>query len=364
MKLGVLYREIKDFPATFTCCTVWVLVFGALSAAQLTAGVRLTWTNWLLSGIGGGHRFGDIALLDIRHGEVWRLLTSTCVHYSILHIVLNLVAMYQLGTLVESWYGSALFAFIYGLIGGLGNLAAVLARFMAGSDPRIHSGGGSVVIIGLVGLCAVAGWQSETRMGKTLGRLMVVVLFFTALVGIALPRYIDNWGHAGGALAGAVIGVFHRALLRAASRPAAWGAGACATIVMLACGAAQVVDDRREAPAREEERLLRRRFDLDRTARELWSTGRLIRLRGDPSVMLRGLDNVARQLDPPLRAEIMRLLAKVAPAKDRPLSREEAQELARGIARVLKQLHDDSMANQRRLKQLRQAPAYRRPGLP
>ena len=65
-----------------------------------------SWTRLLVLGIGDGHRFGDLALQDLAHGEYWRLITSTFVHFSVLHLVLNLIAMYQLGTMVESWYGS------------------------------------------------------------------------------------------------------------------------------------------------------------------------------------------------------------------------------------------------------------------
>ena len=152
-------------------------------ASQLADGASLPWTRWLFSGIGAGHRFGDLTLPEVSRGEIWRLVTCTFVHYSILHIGLNLLAMYQLGTLVESWYGSPQFVFIYGVIAGFGNLIAVLVRSYNGWGPRVHSGGGSVVILGLVGLCAIVGWRLRARMGPLLYRQMVGVLIVTALLG-------------------------------------------------------------------------------------------------------------------------------------------------------------------------------------
>ena len=142
-----------------------------------------------------------------------------------IHLVLNLIAMYQLGTMVESWYGTPQFVFIYGLTGGGGNLVSVLIRHAIGSSRRVHSGGGSVVIMGLVGLCAVAGLRSRTEMGVSLGRIMVFFMVMTAIIGIALPQFIDNWGHAGGALVGIALGFGHRILLNAVRRPSAWGRG-------------------------------------------------------------------------------------------------------------------------------------------
>ena len=131
--------------------------------------------------------------------------------------------MYQLGTMVESWYGTPQSIFIYGLTGGGGNLVSVLIRHAIGSNPRIHSGGGSVVIMGLVGLCAVVGLRSRTELGVSLGRLMVFFMVTTAILGAVLPQFIDNWGHAGGALVGIALGFAPSRLL--AGRRQALGLG-------------------------------------------------------------------------------------------------------------------------------------------
>ena len=113
--------------------------------------------------------------------------------------------------------------FIYGLTGGGGNLVSVLIRHVIGSNPRIHSGGGSVVIMGLVGLCAVVGLRSRTEMGVSMGRLMVFFMVVTAVLGAALPQFIDNWGHAGGAIGGNRGGVCPSRIV--ARRPQAVGMG-------------------------------------------------------------------------------------------------------------------------------------------
>jgi hypothetical protein len=167
----------------------------------------------------------------------------------VIHIALNLLAFYMLGTLVESWYGAPQFIFIYGLTGGLGNLVSALIRYAIGSGQNVHSGGGSVVIMGLIGLCAVMGWRSRTATGSDLGWQMSKALGLTGLLGIAFPRYIDNWGHAGGAFVGALLGLLHRWFLRQYARPAAWGMGVLMVLVIVGCGLAQWSADRREARA-------------------------------------------------------------------------------------------------------------------
>ncbi len=216
MTLRGVVQEVRDFPATFAFCLLWVIVFGGFMGTQISSGAHPSWQKWLFFGIGNGHRFGDLTLEDLGAYEYWRLITSTFIHFSLIHLVLNTAAMYQIGTLVESWYGTPQSIFIYGVTGGVGNLISALIRYEIGSNPHIHSGGGSVVIMGLVGLCAVAGLRSKTPMGLSLGRLMLFFIVVTAAIGIALPQYIDNWGHTGGALVGAVLGFMHRGLLRAA----------------------------------------------------------------------------------------------------------------------------------------------------
>ena len=66
---------------------------------------------------------------DLARGEYWRLITSTFVHFSLLHLGLNVLAMYQLGTMTESWFGKSQLVFIYGLTGGGGNLISAILRY-------------------------------------------------------------------------------------------------------------------------------------------------------------------------------------------------------------------------------------------
>jgi hypothetical protein len=104
------------------------------------------------------------------------------------------------------------------------------------------------VILGLVALCAVVGWRSRTRIGAFLRSQMVGLLIATAVLGQMVP-IIDNWGHAGGALAGAAIGFTHRILIRTPKRPVAKWLGSLAVLLLAASGAAQIHDNRIEARA-------------------------------------------------------------------------------------------------------------------
>ena len=169
MTLRTLAQDIRDYPATACFSLIWILIFAAMVAVRMQEQPAPGVWRFLVLGIGDGHRFGDLTLRDLRHGEVWRLITCTFIHYSLIHIALNVLAFFLLGTLVESWYGTSQLILIYGLTGGLGNLVSAGIRYAIGSGENVHSGGGSVVIMGLIGLCAVMGLRSQTAMGSDLG---------------------------------------------------------------------------------------------------------------------------------------------------------------------------------------------------
>lgn len=213
-------------PATFGLAASWILVFLAMIAVQ---GGLQTGGNIIAGGISPltSHPFGDLRSRELMQGQLWRALTATFIHYSILHILFNLMGLYQLGRLMESWYGTSQFLGLYVVIGFFGNLLAGFSKPLVAAALRPlvtipvdgASGGGSGVLCGLIAMLAVVGWRSKSRYGDYLKGQMIGVLGFTAVLGVVIPN-IDNFGHAGGAIIGALCGFLDPYLLRRAERPA------------------------------------------------------------------------------------------------------------------------------------------------
>ena len=172
-----------------------------------------------------------------------------------------------------------------------------MIRYAIGSGQNVHSGGGSVVIMGLIGLCAVMGWRSRTATGSDLGWQMSKALGLTALLGIAFRGYIDNWGHAGGAFVGSLLGLLHRWFLRQYSRPAAWGMGIVSALVIAGCAIAQMNSDRREAPLRLDATLRTELFVREVAYRNLRATPVLLDQQVDHRLLASRLDSLAAVLD-------------------------------------------------------------------
>lgn len=344
-----LAREFRDYPATSWICVTWIVVFAAMTYVHHASGEALALTRWLAFGFGGGERFGDLTLGDLQRGQVWRLVTCNFVHYSLLHIVLNVLAMYQLGSIVESWYGWHQLLLIYGLTGTGGNLLSALGRIWMRSSIAVHSAGGSVVIMGLVGLCAVAGWRMRTPEGRWLAKVMMGFALSTAVLGWRFPSYIDNWGHAGGFVVGLMLGLLHRRFSASEAKPSAYAMGALTLLLIVLAAGVQYAVDRHEWPHRLEQ-------TLDRRARYLvWASAELNKLRMSADTRFEAgrvkkwLENVEPWLDAAGQAEIRAFRPLVLEAATTPLDDSRRPEFANRIDGVLAALRRNYEDLRRRL---------------
>lgn len=218
-------RPIGRYPVTTALGLAWCLFFLLMGWRIGLANTLLAPTRTLFGGYVPtdlSHLFGDVTPRELYAGQWWRALTATFVHFNVLHLLLNLIGLIQLGRLLEGWYGSSVFLLIYVVIGGLGNLGANLARPWLGDSVnalQLHSGGGSTVVLGLVGLVTVVGWRNPDEFPKRARWWLLALLAINAGLGFFVPN-IDNLGHFAGIAVGAVIGLLDRRFLALAERPA------------------------------------------------------------------------------------------------------------------------------------------------
>ena len=257
MRFRRILREFTDFPATTSIGLLWVAVYVAMAWYQ---GTPHAGSDWLRGGIQPttSHVFGDLTSRQLYAGQVWRVVTATFVHYGLLHLGLNLVSLYQLGRVVEDWYGTGRFVALYVILGGMGNALAGLARPWlpvisgTGIPWDTPSGGGSTAIFGLVFLLLVGAWRSKTRFGDYAKGVILFLVVLNGAIAYVLRHYLDHYGHAGGAIVGALVGLAHPWLSRDPEGPAARRAGWAGAAVLVACAGAQAWADRSERAERAE----------------------------------------------------------------------------------------------------------------
>lgn len=147
------------------------------------------------------------AQVGVAAGEYYRLLTSAFMQANLLHIALNMYALYLFGPPVEAALGRVRFAALY-LIAAVGG-SAVSYTF---ANPMQPSLGASGAIFGLLGAFLVI----NRRLGRDTGGVIALLLVNFAF-GLLVPR-IDWRAHLGGL----AFGVLCAAVIAyAPARPAA-----------------------------------------------------------------------------------------------------------------------------------------------
>jgi rhomboid protease GluP len=146
-----------------------------------------------------GADFGPLTL----GGEWWRLVTSTFVHFGLLHIGFNMWCLYNLGRSLEFLMGRKAFAATYLASGVCGSVVSICWH------PLDIGAGASGAIFGVAGTFAAYLFlkrvaispQAMKRTRNSIGGFIVYNLAFGAVVG-----RIDNSAHLGGLIGGAILG--------------------------------------------------------------------------------------------------------------------------------------------------------------
>lgn len=134
-------------------------------------------------------------LPEVLHGQVWRLLSPIFVHFDLLHIFFNVMVLKDLGTFIETRFGSPYFVALVVVFGVLSNLGQAVW-----GHPLF--GGMSGVNYALLGFLWIRGrfdrnaaWQLNPTTVQ-----MMLIWFVLCLVGVF--GNIANTAHAVGLVAG------------------------------------------------------------------------------------------------------------------------------------------------------------------
>lgn len=177
----------------------------AVPVAYLILGVTIVVSFYGLSADGQAVA-RDLALdkAALAHGELYRLVSPVLVHLNILHLAVNMYALYLLGPLVEGLWGSATFGAIYVLTAA----GASTVSFLSGSSTEV---GASGALFGLIGVLIAGSILRRSTPDPRIRGLAPRLLAFAAVLiaaGFAFPDSIDNGAHIGGLAAGLWLGLF------------------------------------------------------------------------------------------------------------------------------------------------------------
>ncbi len=201
--LPPLKQAFKRLPVTLSCVVLSIIgyllyKFSGVSGWDAALFQQLTFFKV--------NKVGVYAFFSVPAGQYWRLITPIFLHFSLMHIVFNMLWLWDLGRRVELLQGSVRMLGIVLVIGMGSNLAQFLY-----ADAGIF-GGMSGVIYGLLGY----GWiwsamcpQLSLQIPRPvlifmLAWMVLCIMGFTSLMGLG---DVANAAHVGGLVMGMLMGL-------------------------------------------------------------------------------------------------------------------------------------------------------------
>jgi membrane associated rhomboid family serine protease len=164
---------------------LWVLLISGSTMNVIGGAVARDLTTW----------GANDSRLVLEQGQHWRLLTYVLLHGGLMHLVLNMWALWSLGRHVELIYGSRRMVYIYIFAGIAGGIASAAFR----AYPVI-SVGASGAVLGMMGALVyfAVGMRGAVDWRAFMGPV-VINLFYGFFI-----RGIDNHAHIGGFIGGVI----------------------------------------------------------------------------------------------------------------------------------------------------------------
>ena len=187
-------EKILKRPAAFP----WRMRGGGLTAGLLVACVVVglatklgqdpEWTGWLL-----------MSWERVQAGQAWRLFTPALIHFSLWHLLFNLLWLQDLGTVLEAKLGTARFAAVVAIV-------ALVSNFSQYAVGGAGFGGLSGVVYGVFGYLWVRG-KRDFHFGVILSPMTSgLPLVFLALGIFGLLGRAASGAHLSGLVAGGALG--------------------------------------------------------------------------------------------------------------------------------------------------------------
>jgi rhomboid protease GluP len=137
----------------------------------------------------------------VADGQAWRLGSSVFLHSGFVHLALNMLSLYFLGSFVENAFGRGRFLALYLLSGLSGGIAYL---YFGGFDtPAV---GASGAIFGLLGgILGYALRRGTFSWQNPMIRQLLILLAINVWIGLSIPN-VSNTAHMGGLAGGLVFG--------------------------------------------------------------------------------------------------------------------------------------------------------------
>lgn len=200
-------RMMKEHRGTFFSRNDYQIVTLALIAVNVVVFAVEMWRS------GFGFDISTRVLIDMgamlpaaitSPADFYRFVTPMFLHLDVMHLLMNMVALYSVGALLEQVLGRANFVLLYLVAGVTGNVVSYAADLTFGSGMTV-SAGASTSVFGLFVAVALLGVLCRGDRGflREYSRGMIAVIVVNIAYTLLVPG-ISVSGHLGGAVGGAL----------------------------------------------------------------------------------------------------------------------------------------------------------------
>lgn len=188
-------RDERDrgYAAAFPVPVYTYIFLGAIAAVAVTQFVEGLDSSILIAGF--------VKPAFVKDHQYWRILTGATLHGSVAHVLMNGYAFYSFGRIFEMLTNRAHLAIVF-LLSAIGG--GLLSLFFLPGGISVGASGG---IVGLIGYLAVYAFRRRRFISSAFRKNLLINIGFLFIFGLVLYQVVDNFGHLGGLITGAVYGL-------------------------------------------------------------------------------------------------------------------------------------------------------------
>jgi rhomboid protease GluP len=134
------------------------------------------------------------------YGEYWRLISGAFLHANLMHLLFNMMVLFDVGPAVEEMYGPSRFISLYVFACLTGSLASYWYHFPFGLMV-----GASGALFGLIGVMVAYGYRHRTALAEQIRSMYLRWAIYGLIFGLMMPG-VDNAAHIGGLAGGVLFG--------------------------------------------------------------------------------------------------------------------------------------------------------------
>jgi rhomboid protease GluP len=186
-------------PATSLLMTINILVFCAELGWKYKSGDKnFSFIEW-----------GGLAAPLVLAGQWWRIITANFLHMGILHLAMNMFALFYLGKFVEYRLGSFKYLLAY-LLAGFGSMAFITyfdTRWISQPQITVGASGAIMGMLGTMGAIHLVGWRQARAISAARQFQAVILSVVFQLIFDLTNGHTSIVGHFSGLVIGFLVGL-------------------------------------------------------------------------------------------------------------------------------------------------------------